>query len=207
MIVNMSENPFKCDCKISDFVRHLKFQNNDGIMKNLRIIADGLKCEQPEMHKGHLLTALETDDLYCDEPFYQYQNTTCRMKCDVRLKFKYFTNVDMYPIEGNENKKEVYQFNCSNRNLTRLPTGMCIAPGTHVELDLSNNKFTRLPVFENSEDYDAVTKLVLSKNRITFLSGILSFKNLQVCELYLFVTHHDKREFEKPPSIARLELN
>lgn len=189
LTINIRENPFKCDCEIRDFLRYINFEMEGEIMNTLNILSDGLKCEYPEEHKGVLLSSLKNDDLFCELPFYQYHNEFCRTECNVRLKFEDCDKNICIDNGTYINNKEIYQFNCTNKNLS-IPSSICIIPGSNVELDFTNSKLNELPIFQNRTDYDAITKLVLSKNTITWLKGISSFKNLEVTEKILDILHN-----------------
>lgn len=63
--IYIQENPFICDCKIVDLLSYTSMRTTDLKAKNFNIIAENLKCEKPEKHKGILLTQLSVHNLSC----------------------------------------------------------------------------------------------------------------------------------------------
>ncbi|XP_051173156.1 toll-like receptor 6 [Leptopilina boulardi] len=175
--VIINDNPINCECQISGL---LEYQNSKR-MKFLNIIMDNLKCQRPKNLEGHLLSFLKVDHLFCEPSLllHNNDNSLCNKKCDVKIDIE-----KQQPMEINgTNENEIYKFNCTNKYLRMLPKDICIVPGTSVELDLTNNEFDKIPIFDNKYYCDAVRKLILSNNSIYNLQDISSYKNLEILEI------------------------
>ncbi|XP_051173154.1 protein slit-like [Leptopilina boulardi] len=207
--VIINDNPINCDCKTIDLLRYMNFEIKHLVVSILNIVSENLKCQRPEKLKGRLFSSLRSSELSCELSLNQCYNSCCNKKCNVNVQFEKRICND----ETNVKMKQIHKFNCTNRYLKTLPKDMCIFPETYVELDLTNNELKEIPVFDNEDYYDTVTKLILSNNLINNFRGISSYKNLEILEINnnqqiaWDITENEINEISKMKHLQQISLH
>ncbi|GAB1860996.1 Protein toll [Camponotus japonicus] len=173
-IILVGNNPLSCDCELYDFLRYIEGRMHSNVQNYFHIIPENLTCQSPEDLKNVPVTNLKSKSLMCTVNDTNL-NTSCPEICDCFVK-----------PEGN-----VFIFDCSHKNLTSVPSDIK-SPGEvfgsssvwQLELNFTNNRFTRMPDLKNLKQIESVKKLFLSHNNISdiFLDDLP--KNIQVLELH-----------------------
>ncbi|XP_043473133.1 uncharacterized protein LOC122505521 [Leptopilina heterotoma] len=92
------------------------------------------------------------------------------------------------------------------------PDDICVVTGAYNEIDLTNNLIYKFPIFDNEIYNTAVTKLILSDNRISNFHGISFYNNLQTLELnrnrvLLNLTDEDLIELQSLKKLTKIYLH
>lgn len=176
-IILVGNNPLSCDCELYDFLRYIEGRMHSNVQNYFHIIPENLTCQSPEDLKNVPVTNLKSKSLMCTVNDTNL-NTSCPEICDCFVK-----------PEGN-----VFIFDCSHKNLTSVPSDIK-SPGEvfssssvwQLELNFTNNRFTRMPDLKNLKQIESVKKLFLSHNNISdiFLDDLP--KNIQVSKFLHFI--------------------
>lgn len=153
----LNDNPLNCDCLVVHFLNALRNQMDMNNTKNSRIkfITDQLKCLSPQRFAKQQPETVPLADLICplDKPYANDKRCPNKCVCFVRT-------FDSAAV-----------FNCSNANLTKVPTLPSIKRlGLQFyELHIENNNISTLATV-NSTGYDHVYRIFAKNNSIERIS-------------------------------------
>lgn len=163
----LNENPLNCDCLIVHFASYLR--NKQTSIQSMNLITDNLKCSTPKHFTGISVAEVPLDGLICP---LDKDDIKSHKKCPIGCNC-YVRTVDSTAI-----------FNCSNANLTKLPTLPNIRSlGLQsYEIHIENNNISALPL-ANETGYQSVNRIFAKNNSIAHLNANNLPNNLFVLDL------------------------
>ncbi|XP_058806258.1 protein toll-like [Phymastichus coffea] len=147
MTMSLRENPLRCDCELTDFVRYLAGQDEGEAGK---IIIDdheyygGISCASPAELKGLPVFKLRPAELSC-----VVETSAADDACNGTCRCLEYT------------AKRVLAVDCSRRNLTRLPLMIHNEHDSSIELNMTGNNL-QLATYSDRPYSSNVTSLDLS---------------------------------------------
>ncbi|KAL0115503.1 hypothetical protein PUN28_010786 [Cardiocondyla obscurior] len=161
----VNDNPLHCDCTIYNFLRYIEGRMHPKVQRYFYIVTENLTCQSPSDLKNISVSDLKSKTLTCSYP------KVCSEKCNCRIR--------------PEDKTFIYD--CSNRNLTSVPSDIRIPPGPlkseSFEVDFSGNQLTQMPDLE-AIGFKPLKKLILSHNLISEISLNGLSNTIKVLELH-----------------------
>ncbi|KAF7990430.1 hypothetical protein HCN44_000235 [Aphidius gifuensis] len=147
-------NPLNCDCNLHTMIQHRNKANRTIEFRNWTIHMDNLKCNEPSLLKNTPIEIFESKTYKCllNESNINYAKCPDNCSCWRRPSDNSSTIID-----------------CSSKNLTSGPNSIHLLFGHQIELNLSNNLLSSMPLSSQS-GYGNVTILDLSYNNITHLT-------------------------------------
>lgn len=150
-ILNLTNNPFNCDCFNYHFLRYLQQDQ----IKTIEIVQSNMfKCNLPKQLENNHFKTLKLSSLLCElNTNYKGCPETC--KC-------YLRTFDKALI-----------IDCAYKNLTKLPKFEVQSFTNQTVLNLIGNFIENIPEFtENLKEYKNVTVLYLNDNRLKDLAWL-----------------------------------
>ncbi|KAG8036526.1 hypothetical protein G9C98_003848 [Cotesia typhae] len=164
-VINIGNNPLKCDCQIYDFLQYFEGELSYQRQRfNLKV--DDLKCDSPKKMKGLAIKNFKSKNFTCVYRDSEVNDDkSCPNKCECTTR----------PSD------KAFLMNCSYREL-REPPQSFNNPGHNVEMDLSGNFLKTMPSL-NQKGYENITILRLNNNNISSIDADNLSDTLE--ELYL----------------------
>lgn len=188
----LNNNPINCDCKIIDFVQHLKNRGSMEKKPAYNILIGDLKCVNPENLKNRAILDLKLKELVCPLDMPGTTKPKCPNECQCMLR-----SIDRHLLLECE----------SNVNFDALPSASNITY-KHTELKIENKNLTHLPS-EQSLGFRDITHLLVSGNQISQITVENLPPNLKVLELHdnkLTTLNESVMNFIINSSVSRLTL-
>lgn len=162
--VLLNYNPINCDCRMLDFVRHLR--NNTETANVIKVSVGDLKCARPEDMADRLVTDLSPLELICPLDSEETAKKLCPNNCSCQVR--------------PEDKHLLIECSAS-LNFNQLPVASNLSL-LETELKIENNNLTELPT-EQSPGYEQITKLFLSGNQLSDIKLENLPRHLRILEL------------------------
>lgn len=145
----LNHNPLHCDCLVVHFLRILQ---NSTVSRSIKFITNQLECSSPKRFAKQRLETVPLTELTCPMDMKNQSKKQCPEKCTCLIR-----TVDSTAV-----------FNCSNANLTKIPTLPSIK-SVHIhlqsyELYIENNNISTLAT--NSTGYENVNRIFAKNNSI-----------------------------------------
>ena len=165
--VDISNNPFNCDCHNAKLALHLrhKLQNHSATswFKFDESNKNEVKCEEEEKYDEEKkiipLAMIELDKMVCD--FRSDLNISCPMQCQCKL-------APQEPFIDEEFEEIIECIKVPNK-IPILSTSSPHHQVQYITLNLSNVNLTSLKKLRSIENYQKVNRLILSHNNLTEL--------------------------------------
>lgn len=150
-----NHNPLKCDCVVMHFASYLQNKTRRSVNSHIQLVTDELECASPSPLAKKRLENVSLFDLICPLDGEMTSNKKCPTNCNCFVR-----TIDKTAV-----------FNCSNADLTKVPTLPRIKNSglKFYELYIENNNITTLPL-ANTTGYENVNRLLAKNNSITNIS-------------------------------------
>lgn len=160
-LLNLTGNPFECDCKASTLKQKLEGSLGEPFKSMFSLSSHDLQCGPiPHSLSGQSISRLTYSDLSCKFPSAQI-DMLCTDNCSCHLNTYYRKTV----------------IDCSNQGMEKFPSTLPLIPNYSdtIELIMANNLIRNLSKavegyyntkIKNNNNYNTITKLSLSNNRI-----------------------------------------
>ncbi|CAD6994224.1 unnamed protein product [Ceratitis capitata] len=170
---DLNYNPLRCDCGIFHFAQYVGGKQKSTLDNKVEISAKNLRCQSPPALENRKLIQLNGMELVCplDEQFAMEKQ--CPRNCACWLR----------PVD------QMLLVNCSNRNLTEVPTLPTVKEAKGIKLDVSNNRIASLPSV-NSTGYATVVALQAANNRLRHINVENLPKNLEHLDVRYNLLHN-----------------
>lgn len=164
----LNNNQINCDCSILYFV---KFLTENKLSKYFQLDTDELRCVSPPKLQNQLVSEVKLEDLLCPLDNPKTTNKYCSNDCECMVRAL----------------DETLIVNCSNGNLTRVPSLPDLKLGSmswlqKFELNIENNRIAKLPNLTHP-GYANVIKINARNNSIETISTYELPKNLKRLDL------------------------
>ncbi|XP_014203428.1 protein toll [Copidosoma floridanum] len=166
VIVDIADNPIRCNCEVYDLVRYLNGDMHPYVQNYVHLKPGDLVCHSPEYMRGAQVFELRAKTLKC-----MVENTQARPG-DPCSPTNDACTCWLRPED------QALLLDCVARNLTRAPEWIDTRDVAKVELDLRMNNLEEPPSMYK-KGYDKVTSLNLAHNRISFIDEELLSPNLK----------------------------
>lgn len=211
--VVLNSNPVTCDCKLWQFVKHLKSKSSNETETSMKFNVDELICAEPALMAGKLVSEVDPMNLTCPLDSEGTLNKLCPdgCTCDIRLEDKHLVmdcddiiQLNQLPVASNVKLIES-ELNVQNKNLTALPKNPSEGYREITKLYASDNELTEIFV-ENLPPNLRILELqnnklqTLNESVINFLSNSTTIEHMKLsgnpwhcgCENLMFLTFVQK---------------
>ena len=154
VIININNNPFKCDCRNVDLAMHLRNKLAMSAVTSWFSFRPGVTCAN-----GQLLSSKPIDSMKCTFPS-DFIQQNCSDPCTCTI----------IPYQSEDNLESEMTVNCSEKGIPKSLPHLEKTTG-QIVLDLSHNGLKNLEGVKEIRDYQNITKLVLSYNNLTEIRG------------------------------------
>ena len=178
--ISIENNPIRCDCRLSDFLRYLEGRLHPEVENKLRLLIGNTECHGPSDFRQILITDLRLKTFKCNVNERDF-GVECPDKC----------NCYMYP------ENNTFTVDCGYKDLMEAPRKLDYPPNLridHIELNLTGNYLTKMPDLRQN-GYNNVTILALDHNNISSITvdglstklNVRDMKPLQVFKQFFLV--------------------
>ncbi|XP_011506298.1 PREDICTED: protein toll-like [Ceratosolen solmsi marchali] len=166
VIVDIADNPIRCDCEVYELLRYLNGDMHPYVQNYVHLRPGNLSCESPDYIRGAQVFELKAKSLKClvesEQPRPGDPCSPSGGACTCWLR----------------PEDRALLLDCAARNLTRPPEWIDARAVAKVELDLTMNELKEPPSMYK-KGYEKVTSLNLAKNRISVVDERLLSPNLK----------------------------